>query len=226
VCVFLSLAVEFLTADRINSILIKPVPDIYWKSQHKAQDYALFQAGFELVRRDAATTILLKNKGKVSKGRKASITRAKREGVTVESSTNFEEFINLENAKLLEKYGTKAVHSAKELELLHSRFPESIRLFVARKNGGIIAGGLVFQTSRVCHLQYFGTNTTGDQFGGGDLVIEAIINDCGERDLEIFDFGISTEHQGKTINEGLMRYKESFGGVTTIADFYQIKTNE
>jgi hypothetical protein len=223
VCEFLRLAVGYLTDDGICKILIKTVPDIYWKSPHKAQDYALFQAGFELVRRDAATTITLANRGKISKGRKASIARAKREGVTVEASTNFAEFIDLENANLMEKYGTVAVHSASELELLHSRFPESIRLFVARKDGSMIAGGLVFQSCHVCHLQYFGTNPIGDEFGGGDLVIETMISDCQVRDIRVFDFGISTEDQGKTINDGLMRYKESFGGTTTIADFYQLE---
>jgi hypothetical protein len=223
VCEFLRLAVEFLTADGIRNILIKPVPDIYWKSPHKAQDYALFQAGFQLVRRDAATTITLANRGKVSKGRKASIARSKREGVTVEASTDFAEFIDLENANLMKKYGTVAVHSASELELLHSRFPESIRLFVARKDGSMIAGGLVFQSCHVCHLQYFGTNPMGDEFGGGDLVIETMISDCQMRDIRVFDFGISTEDRGKTINDGLMRYKESFGGTTTIADFYQLE---
>ncbi len=37
-----------------------------------------------------------------------------------------------------------------------------------------------------------------------------------------FDFGISTEKEGHFLNEGLIAFKESFGGSAVIHDFYEI----
>ena len=41
-----------------------------------------------------------------------------------------------------------------------------------------------------------------------------------------FSFGISTENMGRKLNEGLIRYKESFGGVSCIFDFYEINIED
>jgi len=37
-----------------------------------------------------------------------------------------------------------------------------------------------------------------------------------------FDFGISTEDDGRFLNEGLAAYKESFGGRSVVHDFYEL----
>jgi hypothetical protein len=37
-----------------------------------------------------------------------------------------------------------------------------------------------------------------------------------------FDFGISTEKHGRYLNVGLVEYKESWGGRTTVYDTYEI----
>ena len=66
------------------------------------------------------------------KGRKAQISRARREGVEVKVLTevsDYESFIDLENAVLEQRHNTHAVHTAAELKLLHDRFPESIKLY-------------------------------------------------------------------------------------------------
>ncbi len=222
----LSSAISFLKTKSYANIYIKTTPEIYWKSPNKSLDYALFQSGFDLYRRDASTSISIKNRKKVSKGRKASLSKAKREGVVVFESNRFFDFIELENANLLKKYQTTAVHSAEEITLLHERFPDKIRLFLAEHETNLIAGGLVFISGEVCHLQYFATNEKGDRLGGGDLVINALIEFCKESHISTFDFGISTENEGRTLNEGLLRYKESFGGTTTLADFYKRALHE
>jgi predicted N-acyltransferase len=181
----------------------------------------VYYAGFDLVRRDAATTIFLSDRKKIKKGRKACIAKARRLGVEVDYSEDFSGFIAVENANLQKKYAVNAVHSAEELTLLHKRFPDNIFLFLAHSEGVLLAGGLIFQTATVAHLQYFCSTEQGESLSAGDLVIEAILKHCVEHNIGIFDFGISTEQQGRYLNAGLLRYKESFGGVTTIADFYK-----
>ena len=39
-----------------------------------------------------------------------------------------------------------------------------------------------------------------------------------------FDFGISHEENSRKINKGLLFWKESFGTITTVQDFYEVKT--
>ena len=38
-----------------------------------------------------------------------------------------------------------------------------------------------------------------------------------------FDFGISTENNGKFLNEGLISQKEGFGGRTTVYQTFELK---
>ena len=39
-----------------------------------------------------------------------------------------------------------------------------------------------------------------------------------------FDFGISNENQGKTVNKGLQYWKEGFGARTVVQRFYEVQT--
>ncbi len=39
-----------------------------------------------------------------------------------------------------------------------------------------------------------------------------------------FSFGISNENQGQQINQGLLKWKESFGARTIVHDFYKVST--
>ena len=39
---------------------------------------------------------------------------------------------------------------------------------------------------------------------------------------QYFSFGISTENNGTVLNEGLLAYKEGFGGSTLVHDFYRL----
>lgn len=53
-----------------------------------------------------------------------------------------------------------------------------------------------------------------------DPVLEFLITSYYEK--KYFDFGISTEKEGHFLNEGLIAFKESFGGSAVIHDFYEI----
>ena len=156
------------------------------------------------------------------KGRKAQISRAKREGVIIEQSDDFDTFIELENSVLSEHHNTKAVHSAKELQLLKSRFENEIQLWVAEYEGEIIAGTLLFVYENVVHTQYMAANEKSREIGGLDLLIKTLVDKFSETHC-CFDFGISTEDNGQYLNEGLIAQKEGFGGRTTIYQTWEIR---
>ena len=217
----LSEVILYLKKNGISKVKIKLIPDIYYRYNQQAFTYALFKLGFNLIRRDASSTIFLDEQHKTYKGRISSINRALREGIYVKESNDYKSFIELVNKNLREKYGIKAVHSDEEISLLARELKENIKLIIAKKNSEILAGGIVYIVGHVMHLQYFSTNYNKPNSGAGDLVIKHCLDLCKRMNLKIFDFGSSTEKNGLYLNEGLNKYKESFGAVTTILDHYE-----
>ena len=164
---------------------------------------------------------MLKNPLKMPKGRKAQVSRAKREGVVIEKSDDFETFIDLENAVLAELHNTKAVHTAAELKLLQSRFPDNIQLWVAKYDNEIIAGSLLFIYDDVVHTQYLAANDKAREIGALDLLIKTVMDNFSISHT-YFDFGISSENNGMLLNEGLISQKEGFGGRTVCYQTWEV----
>ena len=155
------------------------------------------------------------------KGRKAQVGRARREGVEIKESDDFESFINLENQVLQERHDTKAVHSAEELKLLKERFPNNIKLLGAFYKDELIACSVLFINDKVVHTQYMAANDTAREIGALDFTIATVIETYKES-KDWLDFGISTENGGHYLNEGLISQKEGFGGRTNIYQTWKI----
>lgn len=214
--------ITYLHDRKIHEFIYKSVPYIYHLIPAEEYLWPLLQHGANLWRSDVASVIDLENPQKMSKGRKAQIARARRENVSVAESEDFENFIRLENQVLWQHHQTKAVHTAAELVLLKSRFPENIRLWTAMHGGQMIAGALVFIYSNCVHTQYLAANETARQIGGLDLLIKHLI-DYFQGKKKWFDFGISTEQNGTVFNTGLCAQKESFGARSVAYNFYRLE---
>ena len=115
----------------IKTLIYKNIPHIYHRYPTEEDIYALFVNRAFIYKIEPSTVIDLENPMKMPKGRKAQISRAKREGVIVKKSEDFETFIELENSVLLKYHETKAVHNAGELKLLKNNFPNNIYLYAA-----------------------------------------------------------------------------------------------
>lgn len=205
----------------IDSMLYKPMPYIYHRYPCQEDLYALWNCGARLVRRNVATVVeFTPNPIKLPKGRKAQIARAKREGIVVERSVDFERFIALENDVLGQYHGAKAVHSGAELGLLYSRFPNNISLYVAKHENILVAGVCLLVYDNMLHTQYMANSNYGRENGALDLLIATIMDDY-RGSKRFLDFGTSMEQEG--INEGLISQKESFGGRSVMYDFYELK---
>lgn len=214
--------ITYLKENNIKRLIYKPIPYIYHRYLCQEDLYALWRNNAAVFRRDISTTIDLScNKIKLPKGRKAQISRARREGIIVEKSTDFNAFITLENQVLEMHHHTRAVHTAEELQLLHSRFPEQICLYAAMHNNQMVAGVLLYIYDKMVHTQYMGSSDFSRENGGLDLIISTIIDEYKDK-KQYLDFGISTIDLGKTVNVGLISQKESFGGRSVMYDFYEI----
>lgn len=219
--------IQYAKINGINKIYYKNIPHIYHEQPAEEDIYALFLNNASLVRVESSTVINLKQPLKMPKGRKAQISRAKRERVEimeVSDEKSFYNFIDLENSVLSEHHDTSAVHTGAELFLLKTRFPNQIHLYVAYKDGEMIAGTVVFEYNRVIHTQYMAANDLARQIGALDLAVSSVI-DKFKNDKDWLDFGISTESGGRVLNEGLISQKEGFGGRTNVYQMWQIEVN-
>lgn len=208
----------------IKKLVYKCIPHVYHLQPAEEDEYALFAAGARLCAMGASTALDLKEPIKMPKGRKAQISRAKREGVEIERRTDkdsFEAFIALENEVLGARHNVKAVHTADELYLLYSRFPENIALYAALKDGRIIAGCVCFIYKETVHVQYMAADEEARRIGALDLAV-ATVMETYAADHKWLDFGISTEDGGRYLNEGLISQKEGFGGRTNVYRIWEL----
>lgn len=212
---------QYMQQNNFTHLIYKTIPHIYHKQPAEEDIYALYRNNAKLLKIEPSTTLLLKYPLKMPKGRSAQVSRAKREGVTIELSADFETFIRLENAVLQERHHTLAVHTAEELRRLQSNFENEIQLWAAMYQGEMIAAALLFVYDNVVHTQYLAANDTARKIGGLDLLIKTVM-DKFSPDKTYFDFGISTEENGQVLNEGLIHQKEGFGGRTICYQTWEI----
>ncbi len=213
--------IGYMKENHLKTLIYKEVPLIYHSIPAEECEYSLFWRGAFLKKMECSSVVDLKNRIKFPKGRKAQVSRAKREGVEVVTSTDFRAFIDLENEVLKEYHNAKAVHTGQELELLHDRFPDNIRLVAGMYQGKIIAGALLFVYDNVVKTQYLAANDKGREIGALDLVISTALDEYSET-KKWFDFGKSTEGDGDILNEGLISQKEGFGGRTVMYKTWQL----
>lgn len=212
---------SYMQKNGFNSLIYKTIPYCYYTNPAQEDLYALFRNNAEILKIEPSSVVDFKYPIKLPKGRKAQIGRAKREGVTIELSEDFNSFINLENKVLSEHHNTKAVHTAAELTLLHNRFPNNIVLYAAMYKGNMIAGSVVFIYDNVIHTQYLAANDIAREIGALDYCISEIMNKYSQ-DKKFLDFGISSEDGGRILNEGLISQKEGFGARTIIYQTWKL----
>lgn len=212
---------EYVRKSNILRLIYKRVPTIYYTYPSDEDLYALFRNGAKLVRRDVASTIYLPDRISFSERRRRGVKKSIKNGVVVQESNNYEEYISILSEILSKYHSATPVHTADEIKLLVNRFPENIKLYVAYKNNEMLAGVLVYITPNVVHTQYIANSDMGRQCGALDIVMDYLINNCYS-EKEYFDFGISTENEGLFLNEGLISQKQEFGGRAIAYDFYEL----
>lgn len=114
---------------------------------------------------------------------------------------------------LYSRHGVNPVHSPRDLLRLKMLFPDFIRIFIARSlSVEAILGGLIFfNTESGFHLQYMAVGEEGRKHSVGDLLVLESISTAMRENSKFFGFGHSNEDEGRTLNIGLLSYKEKFG---------------
>lgn len=208
-----------------EALMYKAMPSVFHKIPSCEDLYALFRMGAKVVRRDLSSVIDLANIIKYNKGRKWIIKKAETSGVCVKESNDVKVFHKM-LSEALNKHNACPVHSDVELELLMERFPASIKLYLAYNEDEVpVAGSLIFDYGRVVHTQYLATTDIGKEVGALDYLIDQLIKGKYSN-RQFFSFGISTENNGKNLNNGLLAQKEGFGARSITHDLYEIRLDD
>ena len=213
---------NFLKEQGICSLVYKCMPYIYHVKPSSEEEYALFRSDAKLIRRDISSTINLKHKIKYQEQRKRAVKKAIKNGLVVENSFDFEAYWQILEETLRAQHDTSPVHSVEEMKMLASKFPENIKLYLAKQDEKVLGGTLVFENEETVHTQYLANSLEGRNLGALDIVIDHLINEVYSY-KHYFDFGISTEEAGRYLNSGLIAQKEGFGARAIVHDFYELE---
>lgn len=211
---------NFLRSYNIKEVIYKPIPYIYHTVPSQEDLYALFRNNAHLIGRNISTTIFQNNKIKFIESRKSGVRKAINNKIEINESEDFSAFWKILDENLTNKYGTKPVHSLAEIEYLHTKFPDKIKLYLACNETQVLGGTVLYLTKNVLHTQYISANISGKESGALDLLFDKLINEIFV-DYPIFDFGQSTEQMGSILNESLIFQKEGFGGRGVVYDIYK-----
>lgn len=212
---------SWLRENGISKVVYKALPWIYQQYPSEEDLYALtWKCKAQLISRDISSSIVIDNKLKFAESRKSGIRKALSLNIEVGESNDVDGFWHVLEDNLGNRYNAKPVHTANEMKLLMSRFTNNIRLYVAKMNGEIVGGTLIYVTPQVVHTQYISASVEGKKHGALDLLFDYIINKV-YANCRYFDFGKSTEQGGAYLNEPLIFQKEGFGGRGVCYDWYQ-----
>lgn len=221
VCEIFEAMNRHLLENGILRVWYKPVPHIYHRYPAEEDLYALFNVCHaRLVRRDASSAIIPSTPVKWNRDRHYAANKARTDGIIVEESEAFEVFWPILEGNLMKTYGAAPVHCLEEMLLLKKRFPNEIRLYLARKaDGEPLAGTVLYVTPHVIHAQYISATPEGKHLHAVDALFSRIIREDFAARAYI-DLGTSSDDGRYGLNESLIYQKEGFGGRGVCYDQY------
>lgn len=222
--IFESLA-EYCRENGFEALHYKPVPTIYHKVPAQDDEYALWRLGAELesctlssaVETGCTETALTRRKREYCR-------QLKRQGYMVCPDSTPDEMWPMLESSLKERHNVTPVHNVDEIRLLMSRFPDNIKCVTVRNPQGLMMGGVVlYAMDRVLHMQYSCSSPEGMKAGAMNFLYGWILDYCRMNGFQYYDMGISTEQQGRVLNESLDFWKWSFGGRGVVFKTYLLK---
>lgn len=210
-----------LKKNGLHKVVYKPMPWIYQRQPSEEDLYALTNTcNAKLAARYISSAINMREPLKWRYGRIYDANKAASSYIKIEQDDSaLPEFWAVLNENLMKNHNAKPVHTLREIQKLQTAFTQNIKLYVAKHEGEVIAGSLIYITPQVVHTQYISANDKGKRLHALDLLFRNVLNDF--KSIPYFDFGTSNENHGKELNRGLIFQKEGFGGRGVCYDWYK-----
>ena len=203
-----------------SRIIYKAIPTIFHSYPAEEDLYALFRNNALTVKRDISSVIKIENALRFSPTKRQAINKGLENRIVVSESDNFDDYWMILEDVLL-KHNTKPTHTKEEIIKLKALFNDNIRLFEARKDGGLLAGVVIYDYGKLVHTQYMANSVNGRKMGALDIINHYLLTKVFQG-KEYFSFGTSNEQMGRKLNLGLIQQKEMMGGRGISVDSYQI----
>lgn len=203
--------IQYLKSRNVNAVFYKVVPHFYNDIPFEEENYFLFKYGAQIAKVELTTTINLSNPKRTSSRRKRGIKKAIKNRLIFKQSVDWEGFWEVLKYRLAKSHNIVPTHSLEEIILLKNNFSKNIKLFIATTSQEIVSGVVIYEYNNVAHAQYIASTDLGYELCALDGLFNYLIKlYYGVK--KYFDFGISTENNGKYLNQGLAKFKEEFGG--------------
>ena len=213
-----------MSENKIDQLFLKELPAIYTTEPSGELEYIQFLLEASIIKVEVSSTIKKGSSIPFSNSRKEGCRRANKIGLKIIEEKELNSFWNhILIPNLKEKHNICPVHSLDEITQLKHNFPKNIRQFNVYNGDKLVAGTTVFETEKVAHSQYISGDEDKSKLGSLDLLHHYLITEV-YMNKTFFDFGISTENQGKSVNQGLLFWKEGFGARATTYKTYRIET--
>jgi hypothetical protein len=210
-------------SEGLTALRIRVVPYIYYRVPAADDLYALARLGATRWRCDLAAVIDCEHQPPLNRRRKRSLRKALAQGVTVERGAQWlPEIWTIITEVLRERHGARPTHTLEEIQELAARFPDEIRTVAGLLDGVAVTGAVFFLQPNVLHVQYSGASEVGREIAAIDVMFDHGITLARQLGKRYFSFGISTEENGRVLNESLYQFKREFGAGAVVHEFYEL----
>ncbi|MCL2073800.1 MAG: hypothetical protein FWH18_07765 [Marinilabiliaceae bacterium] len=203
-----------------DEIQYKLKPTIFDQHLNDTDAWLLWKNNYELWRRDLSFLIDFKNFAGFARDKRYRLNKSSRNNLILEEKGNIVQFMDLVKDNLNKKYNTDPIHTAEEVTLLQSRFPNNIFTITIFQEDEFLGGTLLFVDNDFIHTQYLHFNEKGRNLCAPEFLIDNLMQKYGKT-KRYLSFGTSTENNGQNLNSGLASFKEGFGAAGVCHDFYK-----
>lgn len=227
-----SALVEYCAMTGFDYIRLKPVPKVYHNELSDQLDFALRFSGFRLEYTELATVLELK-KGEESFVKRVmsdtsfrNYQKSLKSGLSVVEDANINDFWPILENKLKQNHNAKPAHTFDEIKHLKTLYQGRIKLFAAYEGVTPAAGVLAFLLNeRVINCFYIAHDDRFQHMRPLNLIFGHMMEWGLKNSFLYLDFGISTEGKGSSVNTGLFRFKEGYGGHGVLRECYLYAVN-
>ncbi len=203
-----------------EELYMKFVPSFLQEEYSSAVEFAVFQKGAKLLRRDLNFVVDLNEPLAIHKSKMKKLNALEGDDYRIIQTSDFKAFWKQLLIPVLKAtYNTNPVHTLEEIEKLGATFPDNIIQYNVEWQGELVAGMTLFIDRGVVKSQYGVNSELGKESRALDYLYWRLMEQYQELGFRYFDMGTTTDAKGG-MNLGLTRYKEEFGARPMNLDQY------
>ena len=216
--------INYLKIEGVNKIELSLNPQYCSFEMDQNIQYALVHCGFSLQALDSMAVLKLPNSvdrlWDNLKGSVRTVLRNNSEDFEIYRNADLNEFYNIALEDKKRHNNAPITHTIEELKYLEKKFPNEIWADIAIHKTGAKAGNLYFKcNSELVMTAYLSQENNALGLNGTTHLLFNTFKYLIVDNIKLFDFGQMTD-RNLIPNMGVSKFKESFGAVGRLREFY------